>query len=126
MAPDVFYQVYTIHVVIENAVIPLVYALLPNKTQNTYEKLFGCLEQFGKKVIIDFEAAVRNAITEMQPDTETQFCFFHLGQAVWRNVQKLGFTRKYMDDDEFRLNVKKRICLAFVPVDDVILAFEAL
>ena len=59
VAPDVFYQVYTIHGVIENAVIPLVYALLPNKTQ---EKFFGCLEQFGKKVVIDFEAAVRNAI----------------------------------------------------------------
>ena len=126
MAPDVFYQVYTIHGVIENAVIPLVYALLPNKTQDTYEKLFGCLEQFGKKVVIDFEAAVRNAIKKMQPDTEIQFCFFHLGQAVWRNVQKLGFSRKYMDDDEFRLNVKKMICLVFVPIDDVIFAFEAL
>ena len=126
VAPDLFYQVYTIHGVIENAVIPLVYALLPNKTQDTYEKLFGCLEQFGKKVVIDFEAAVRNAIKKMQPDTEIQFCFFHLGQAVWRNVQKLGFSRKYMDDDEFRLNVKKMICLAFVPIDDVIFAFEAL
>ena len=49
VAPIVFYQVYTIHGVIENAVIPLVYALLPNKTQDTNEKLFGCLEQFGKK-----------------------------------------------------------------------------
>ena len=62
VAPDVFYQIYTIHGVIENAVIPLVYALLPNKTQNTYENFFGCLEQFEKKVVIDFEAAVRNAI----------------------------------------------------------------
>ena len=102
------------------------YALLPNKTQDTYEKLFDCLEQFGKKVVIDFEAAVGNAIRKMQPDTKIQFCFFHLGQAVWRNVQKLGFTRKYMDDDEFRLNVKKMICLAFVPVIYVIFAFEAL
>ena len=33
---------------------------------------------------------------------------------------------KNLDDDEFRLNVKKMICLAFVPVDDVIFAFEAL
>ena len=79
-----------------------------------------------KKIVIDFEAVVRNAIRKMQPDTEIKFCFFHLGQAVWRNVQKLGFTRKYMDDHEFRLNVKKMICLAFVPVDDVIFAFEAL
>ena len=31
-----------------------------------------------------------------------------------------------MDDDEFRLNVKKTICFAFVPIDDVIFAFEAL
>ena len=31
-----------------------------------------------------------------------------------------------MEDDEFRLNVKKMICLAFVPIDDVIFAFEAL
>ena len=36
VAPDVFHQVYTIHGLIENAVIPLVYALLPNKTQDTY------------------------------------------------------------------------------------------
>ena len=62
----------------------------------------------------------------MQPDTEIQFCFFHLGQAVWRKVQKLGFTRKYIDDDEFRLNFRKSICLAFVLVDDVVFAFEAL
>ena len=31
-----------------------------------------------------------------------------------------------MDDAEFRLKVKKMICLAFVPIDDVIFAFEAL
>ena len=35
VAPDVFYQVYTIHRVIENTPILLVYALLPNKTQET-------------------------------------------------------------------------------------------
>ena len=123
VVPDVFYQVYNIHGVIENAVKHLVYALLPNKTP---EKLFGCLEQFGKKVVVDFEAAVRNAIRKMQHDTEIQFCFFHLGQAVWRNVQKLGFTRKHMEDDDFWLNVKKMICMAFVPVDDVNFDFEAL
>ena len=49
VAPDVFYQVYTIHGVIENAVIPLVYALLPNKTQDTYEKLFWLLRAIWKK-----------------------------------------------------------------------------
>ena len=74
----------------------------------THKTLFGCLEQIGKKVVIDFEAAVRNAVRKMQPDTEIQICFFLLGQEVWRNVQKLRFTRKYMDHDEFQLNVKKK------------------
>ena len=75
--------------------------------RKTLTKTFWQLRAIWKKVVNDFEAAVRNAIKKMQSDTEVQFCFFHLGQAVWRNVQKLGFTRKYTDDDEFRLNVKK-------------------
>ena len=102
VAPDVIDQVHFIHVVIENAVIPLVYAMRPNKTKkNKNEKLFGGLEQFRKKVVIDFEAAVCNAIRKTQPDTDIQTCFFHLGRAIWRNTQYFGFKRKYMYDDEF-------------------------
>ena len=42
-------------------------------------------------------------------------CLFHFGQAVWRNVQSNGLSKKYSDDETFRLNVKKLIALAFAP-----------
>ena len=79
----------------------MVYALLPNKLK-THMKNFLAAQSNLKKVVIDFEAAVRNAIKKMQ---KTNFVFFQ--QAVWCNVKKLGFTPKYMEDDEFRLSVKK-------------------
>lgn len=51
-------------------------------------------------------------------------CLFHFGQAVWRQVQNKGMATKYREDESFRLNVKKLIALAFVPVGDVIKAFD--
>ena len=38
-APPLFAQLLTIHAIIFNTVIPLVYALLPNKTKDTYKRL---------------------------------------------------------------------------------------
>ena len=119
VSPDVFYQVYTIHGVIEDTLIPLDYALLPNKTQTTYSKLFSCVDQIAEKLHMDFELAVRNAAKEISPNTAIQFCFFHLSQAVWRKVQNLGYQKVYTDEEHFRLSVKKLLCLAFLPVEDV-------
>ncbi len=119
VSPDVFYQVYTIHGVIEDTLIPLVYALLSNKSQATYTKLFSCFDQVAEKLHLDFELAVRNAAKEISPNTSIHFCFFHLSQAVWRKVQNLGYQKVYADDEHFRLSVKKLLCLAFLPTEDV-------
>lgn len=51
-------------------------------------------------------------------------CLFHFGQAVWRQVQSNGLATKYTEDECFRLNIKKLIALAFVPVGDVTAAFD--
>ena len=79
-APNVFYQVYTIHGTVEGYHIPLVYALLPDKKEETYQKLFNLLPQGCKRITIDFEVAVRNALTKLSENNQIQFCFFHLGQ----------------------------------------------
>ena len=39
-------------------------------------------------------------------------------------VQTNGLLTKYRKDEYFRLNVKKVIALAFVPLDDVVTAFD--
>ncbi len=53
-------------------------------------------------------------------------CLFHFGQCIWRHIQDCGLTKKYHDDNDFHLNVKKLIALAFVPLVDAIKAYELL
>ena len=62
-APNVFYQIYTIHASVEGCLIPIVYALLPDKKESTYCRLLSILKvDSPKRVTIDFEVAVRNSI----------------------------------------------------------------
>ena len=43
VSPDLFVQVFTIHALIDNSAVPLVYALLPSKEQADYVRVFGKL-----------------------------------------------------------------------------------
>jgi len=62
---SVFYQLFTLHVYISEYVVPVLYALLPNKTKQTYQHILtevSKLRHFGpEKIITDFEQAVLNA-----------------------------------------------------------------
>ena len=51
-------------------------------------------------------------------------CLFHFGQCIWRNIQSHGLQNKDQADKSFHLSVKKLIPFAFVPIVDVIKAFE--
>ncbi len=78
-----FNQLYTIHACIFDAVIPLVYALLPDKTMATYNRLFGALKnlqpQFTPTMwMTDFELAAINAIRQNFPSAVMSGCFFLL------------------------------------------------
>ena len=44
-APELFFQLYTIHSCTANRVLPCIYALLPNKQQATYTIFFEILKQ---------------------------------------------------------------------------------
>ncbi|CAF5020469.1 unnamed protein product, partial [Rotaria socialis] len=60
----------------------------------------------------------------MLPNTTHKGCLFHFGQCVWRQVQSKGLSTKYQEDENFRLNVKMLIGLAFLPLSDVITGFD--
>lgn len=38
-SPAVFYQLFTLHIYIAGSVVPVLNALLPNKTQQTYQRM---------------------------------------------------------------------------------------
>ena len=95
-APRHFCQLYTIHGEImetttdeKPAVFPLVFALLENKTQETYTRLLTTLNRIKPLSpdlwITDFEKAAINSIELIFPGT-TRGCFFHLQQSLYRKV----------------------------------------
>ena len=71
-------------------------------------------------VIVVFERGIEHARHSVFGDhVNIQYCFYHLTQSIWRNIQFLGLTNLYEADDDFRLFCGQLDALAFLPVDDV-------
>lgn len=70
--------------------------------------------------------APMNTIRALFELAELHGCFFHFGQNVWRKVQEVGLQSEYANNADFALNIRLLLALAFVPVDDVVKAFEQL
>ena len=102
-------------------------ALPPNKTGGTYERMWRQIRALDgevgaaahRLVTVDFERASINAIQEMFPASRIGGCYFHLGQSLYRRVQRLGLQGKYETNEEFRLRVKMLSSLAFLPQEDI-------
>ena len=96
--PQIFAQLYTIHVKINNEFVPQLWCLLPDKRGATYTRLFQLLKQealninvqlMPASIHIDFEMAVIQAVrAEFQIDASG--CRFHYSQSVLRHLQQVG------------------------------------
>ena len=116
---------------IDNKAVPLVYCLIQDKTEATYIRVFEKIKELQPtlnpaSIMCDFEKATQNAIQHVFPNARLVDCLFHLGQCIWRKVQDLGLSQLYHDNEEFRMTVKMMLALSFVPVNDVVTAFEDL
>ena len=67
-------------------------------------------------ILVDFEKAVMNAFLKSLPGWEVSNCYFHLGQAVQKNIQKQF---KKFADKLFARATRLVVFLVFVPVADV-------
>jgi hypothetical protein len=80
MAPNSSYQLYTMHGLKHDEGLPLVWALLPNKSKATYVELFQAVRQamegtFGsvggeRSFLVDFELAAIDAIKTVFPESK--------------------------------------------------------
>ena len=116
VAPTVFEQLYTIHASEHGQVFPCVYALLPDKSEQTYRKLLqitkDAIEErlpeadgLGGTIITDMEKSATNAFRIVFPDKVQTVCFFHFCQAIWRKAQQLVLQAQYGADADFALQV---------------------
>ena len=119
----------------------MVYALFIGKKANDYNKFFEQLllkhNYEPESILIDFENATLKSTKAMFSDaiqlvnfelyaffskTNTVAmnlgCFFfcHFGQCIWHEIQSLDPKNKYINDEKFRINMKKLMDLVCVPV----------
>lgn len=136
-APEGFKQIYTILGSIGSGAamryLPLVYTLLPNKSEDTYTRALEELTKIAEKnhvdldpevAMTDFERAAINAIGAVFPDCRRQGCFFHLTQNFFKRVQSSGLSGGYVKGNGTYMIFKKIEALAFVPVQKVEEAFK--
>ena len=140
MSPDTAYQVYTVHGYIKGEGMPLLWALLPNKTTAMYIELFTSLhdalvEQFGdvgveKTLLTDFELAAINAIRQSFPMATVKGCSFHFRQAILRRVQLEGLKAVYESQEPVNEGIRKWIrqimAMTMLPVFSIPLTWNFL
>eukprot|EP00105_Crassostrea_gigas_P021897 XP_011441209.1 PREDICTED: uncharacterized protein LOC105337957 [Crassostrea gigas] len=128
--PSLFYQIFTIHIMTDNQMTPVVYALLPGKNQATYTRLFTLLSdkmndlglQFSPtSALADSETAVHtcNSIRDVSPGITSKGCFFHSTQAVWRKAQITCLQIPYRKDDNVKKLIRRAAVLPLVPLDSI-------
>lgn len=75
-------------------------------------------------VTIDFEMAIINAIQEVWPQTKIIGCRFHLTQAWYRQIQKLGLATLYTDkNSEIGVWLRHTFGLIFLEPNEVLDCF---
>jgi hypothetical protein len=125
-APQIFTQIYTLHIFWMGIMVPVVYSLLPDKSAQTYRRMFEIIQraatrlnlQFKPRAFqIDFEIAMEVAILNVfGPETDVKGCLFHFGQSVWRKTQKPAIQKAYTENDEVKRLVRRLCGLALVPL----------
>ena len=128
---EIFFQLYTVYGQRDGRIFPCVFSLLPNKNENTYNRLFEQLFQLvndlgngPNDVLVDFDRSAINAFQNL--NIEVQGCFYRLSANIWKHTQHLGFSQRYNQEEEFTLYIKMLPALAFLPAGDVIEGFEEL
>ena len=125
ISPKGYYQllVLLVHVPEYNKNIPCAYIVMSGKFQSLYEMAFFNLKmllkqydskyQRPKKIICDFELALRNSLTVVFDGVEVDGCYFHFCKALWLKSAKLGLKKKpILNDTKILISLLK--CLIHI------------
>jgi len=130
LTPPLFSQVFVILAKRAEYVFPVMYALLPNN-QETYDGLFGIIKTIWPlfnptSISLGFEMAVINSVRQGFPRAELHGCLFHLKKSMRRQLSENGLLQHYNAELRFALHVRMIVALAFVRINNLDDAFDAL
>ena len=82
MCPDDYYQLFTLHAMMTNAIIPLVYGLLIGKSSEDYNLFFAkglVQDNFEpESIMTDFETGTMKSVREMLPNVIHKGTFLYI------------------------------------------------
>lgn len=128
--PREYFQLFTIHGLILGKFYPLVFCLLTNKTEISYVNLFNYLKKklniYPKNIISDFENSIFIAANSVFPNSKHNFCTFHFGQSIWRNLQRIGLQSHYNNDVHLKKIIRRILNLVYFPTNEILDVFRRL
>ena len=102
----------------------MIFALISNKTENCYSKLFRILKEKIKleprKVIFDYEKAIISSMMKEFIKNEVKGCNFHFGQAIWRSCKNIGLQTEYTNNPLIKKIIRHFLNLTFVPEEHIV------
>lgn len=110
--PKPFYELLSIHIDLNScdettSVMGIVYALLPDKKQATYERLFHLIKQHCQiemtTIKCDYELALINAIKNEFPHSKIAGCYYHFNKAIWKKASALSLNENRESREVVRL-----------------------
>jgi hypothetical protein len=117
--PLIFFQLYTVIVIVNNFPLPLAFGLLLNKKTKTYVSFFSLilphLTSQPVSINVDFELASFNAVKKVFENlVQIYGCYFHLSQSFFRNVQLEGLLVAYRTNKNVQLCFQLCQALSFL------------
>uniref|UniRef100_A0A915E0L8 MULE transposase domain-containing protein n=1 Tax=Ditylenchus dipsaci TaxID=166011 RepID=A0A915E0L8_9BILA len=131
ITPPPFFQVYVVLAERDGYVFPVLYGLLPDKTQVTYERLFRMIKNIWPEFApssfsVDYEIAVINALEVVFRESEIFGCLFHLVQNLKKHLAFHHLKGRYETDADFAVKCRMITAMAFVRPDEIMPVFEEL
>ncbi|XP_003737394.1 uncharacterized protein LOC100906240 [Galendromus occidentalis] len=127
VVPTIFTQLYSLHGFFKGEMVPFVYFLLPDKSKETYVRMFNLVKRYAMSIgksfdppafQLDFEISALKALEECFPRSEREGSLFHFNQSLWRKVRELRLSAHY-GDSEVKRFIRCTAALALVPLDRV-------
>ena len=112
--------------------VPLLFVMMTGKRAKDYQRVLEVLLEHLptqpklRQGVLDFEAAVWNAMRTVFPTVELLGCAFHWNQAIYRKVQDIGLSPAYHEKKAIFKYVRQLMALVYLPHEHITRIFEDL
>ncbi|XP_035663387.1 uncharacterized protein LOC118407075 [Branchiostoma floridae] len=129
-----FSQLFSIHAFVKQGEdykqVPLVFVLMSRREKGDYKKVFETVRDMlprqpkVENFVMDFEDGMWGAVRSVFPTCTRKGCGFHLTQAIYKKIQRLGLQPVYYEKGGAYEFMRKLMVLHFLPAQRIRGAFE--